>query len=154
MAVTNMHTGRKTVQMHFCLPSPSSPSGMESIVLTYLLSVVCNYSAYQFSIKIQLWTNGKPEWLKHEQNKNVTPSPRPQFLPSFRFPRLKRKTRWNGSRTSNNCSHFVMKYVPDFVHKQNMLWYLSTYCLHMHFFSPKKMSPYLLWIMNGHLCER
>lgn len=48
------HTGRKTVQMYFCLSSPSSPSGTESVALTYLLSAGCNYSAYQFSIKIQM----------------------------------------------------------------------------------------------------
>lgn len=44
----------KNVQLYFCLSSGSSPSGMESVALTYLLSADYNYSTYQFSIKIQM----------------------------------------------------------------------------------------------------
>lgn len=44
----------KNIQLYFCLSGASSPSEMESVALTYLLSTDYNYSTYQFSIKIQM----------------------------------------------------------------------------------------------------
>lgn len=63
----------------------------------------------------------------------------PSSCQVFLFPGWKGKLGEMEVEHQNNCSHFIMECGPAFVLKQNIPWYLSAYCLHIH--SPLPSPP-------------